>query len=125
MELSAEVLGVGGKVTTGFKWSKDTSTTTGKSDSHAVTLGTTISSPVAPGHGVRCTMTAQKGEGSFDYVSDVTLTLQDGTKVTYSEKGTVKSTQFAEAYGSCVAADDPKDWEGDQDNLPKGLKIQS
>ena len=123
VEWSGEVFGIGAKVTGGFEWSVEHSTSSGGSESTATKVGDTITVSIAPGYGKKCKIVTQHGEGDFDYTSVVKMKLEGGGEFSYSEKGTLKSVQYSDAKGSCVDANNPIDWDGTPDNPPVGIKL--
>lgn len=117
-EFDAEPLGVGAKVTAEASWGIDFGHTSGKTGGNTTTLTQSVSGAINPGDGLHCTLTAMTRKGDFPYTSDVVLTLQDNSKITYSQNGNLNTEQYSAVFGGCVPANDPKAWEGTTDSLP-------
>ena len=100
LEIDAELFGIGAKETDEFNWQVSTSQETATTTSNGINLSWQEGGSLAPGKGVDCTASVQKGEGNFDYSATVTIHLKDGTDYTYSEKGTLANTAYSEAYVS-------------------------
>lgn len=122
VEVEAEPFGIGAKITGGFEWSVEHSTSKATTKTDTITVTNTVGPMVLqPGHGKECKIFAQKGEGNFPYTSTVTLKLVDGSDVSYQEKGELQTVQYTEAKASCVDANQPIKWEGTLQNLPQGV----
>ena len=122
VEVEAKPFGIGAKITGGFEWSVEHSSSKATTKTDTITVTNTVG-PMAlqPGHGKECKIFAQKGEGNFPYTSTVTLKLADGNSVSYQEKGQLDTVQYSEADASCVDVNQPIKWEGTLKNPPKGV----
>ena len=122
VEVEAEPFGIGAKITGGFEWSVEHSTSKATTKTDTITITNTVGPiPLQPGHGKECKIFYQKGEGNFPYTSTVTLKLVDGNEVSYQEKGELKTVQYSKADASCVDVNQPIKWEGTLKNPPKGV----
>ncbi|KAL8792380.1 MAG: hypothetical protein Q9195_004993 [Heterodermia aff. obscurata] len=122
VEVEAEPFGIGAKITGGFEWSVEHTTSTATTKTDTITVTNTAGPMVLqPGHGQECKIFAQRGEGNFPYTSTVSLKLVDGSEVSYQEKGELQTVQYTEAKASCVDANQPIKWEGTLQNPPKGV----
>lgn len=113
VEVSAELFGIGGKVTTGFTWESSQTTESASSTTSSVMLTWGETGSLQPGQGVDCTAYVQKGQGNFAYTSHVTMLLVDGTTYSYVEKGRLNNVAISEAYISVK--------EDDSQNAPPGV----
>lgn len=124
IEISAQVAGIGPKITGGFEWSLSDTTSQTTTTSDKITLIQTAGPiSIAPGHGKACKIFAQKGNGNFPYTSTVTLKLDNGGSISYQEKGRLLSVQYSQVQTSCVDANNPKDWDSTTDHPPAGVHI--
>ncbi len=126
VEVEAEPLGVGGKVTSGFTWSVGVTVSQSVTTTDTITL-TQTAGPISikPGYGKACTIFAQKGTGNFPYTSTVNLNLEGGGTVSYQEKGALDSVQYSQVFASCIDDNDPSHWSGTPANPPQGVTVVS
>ena len=124
VEVAAEPLNVGEKVTTGFTWTAGNSVSQGVTTTDTITLTQTAGPiPIKPGYGKACTIFAQKGSGNFPYTSTVNLKLHGGGTVSYQEKGALDSVQYSQVFASCIDDNDPSHWAGTPANPPPGVTV--
>lgn len=62
----------------------------------------TQSGELLPNHGVDCQAVVQTGSGDFPYTSTVTMSLDDGSTLSYPESGTLHSVQYSEIDSQCA-----------------------
>lgn len=94
VEVSGEVLGIGAKATTGFQWQRQSTKTTATSTSNQVTLTWSLSGTLEAGESCTCTAIVQRGEGRTNYTADATVTLEDGTKISFPSRGVYQNVSY-------------------------------
>ena len=96
-EISAELLGIGGKISTGYSWQNTSAQETSTATSVERQVGWEISGSLQPGEGITAVSFCQQGNGRADYTATVTLRLSDGTVSTYQEPGQFSTVVYTEA----------------------------
>jgi len=105
VEVSAELFGIGGKVTTGFTWQNTDTQETTVSTSFQETLAWGVAGELQPGQGITVTALCQQGVGQANYTSTVTLKLADGTVSSYSEAGIFRNVVYTQAQVTTIPDD--------------------
>ncbi|PGH27597.1 hypothetical protein AJ80_00610 [Polytolypa hystricis UAMH7299] len=105
--LAIKPFGIGGEVESGFQWEHTKTSTTQTTKSMEVTLQYKVSADVKSGETILCKSQSAQGEVYGGYTSKVTLTFEDGTQWSYSERGTVAAMSYSEAFAECKRIDRP------------------
>ena len=96
--ISGEFLGIGASTEDSFSWETTKTQEATTSESDTITLQWTQSGSNAPGHSSVVSALAKEGRVNIGYSSNVTLHMQDGSSMSYTEKGQSNNVVYSEAF---------------------------
>jgi hypothetical protein len=107
LEISAQVAGMGPKMTAGWKWEVQTENKKEWSKTETYGLTFKVAQPTAPGKTTMCVGYTQSGTFDGNYEANVHITLKNGREFEFRERGTRNSVIFGGSETRCA------DKEGD------------
>ena len=102
ISIEGKVFGIGDSAEAGFAWTATNETSSTTSSPHETTLNWSISGELHPGETAGCQAVCRQGNSTINYISTVTLTVENGAVYQYSENGIYASVAYSTAEASVL-----------------------